>query len=400
MKILAISHNYPTPERPTYGSFIHKQLCELSKQGHEITVLVPLTWRLWKQSLIKRTYEVKLNEVHVIYCWQPTFSNHRFIFWIYALVQTMVMFSFLKRLRREQFDVVYINNVFPDGWGGVQLAKTLGLPSLLIARGELIIYPKQNPLTALFCRWALEQASYFLATSEALLNEAYHLTNHKLKAQVLYNGVDLSLFQPSNKRSVLRANHYIPINRIILGYVGALTPDKGIPELIRVFARLASQRDIGLLLVGDGTLQKGIHQQLSDFPLILTGQIPHSQINEYLNCCDIFVFPSHFEGLPNAVLEAMAVGLPIVSTRVGGIPELVEHEINGFLVGGQYLDNSHALIQIDEDALFTYLMTLIDDIALRLKMGEKSRKIVSMRPTWDENVHTLESILQYIQQSV
>lgn len=117
----------------------------------------------------------------------------------------------------------------------------------------------------------------------------------------------------------------------LIGCVGALEEKKGIGDVIDA-VRALEDRGISLALAGEGSMQAGLQARAADlpFPLLLPGRV--ADVPAFLAALDIFVFPSHQEALPLALLEAMGAGLPIVATRVGGIPEAIQDGVSGLLV--------------------------------------------------------------------
>lgn len=111
----------------------------------------------------------------------------------------------------------------------------------------------------------------------------------------------------------------------------------------------------------------------------LTRPLPHKDIIELYRTADIFVLPSLSEGIPVAIMEAMAMQLPVISTRITGIPEIVEDMVNGFLVNPK-----------DPEALAKKIEYLIHHPYLREDMGKKGRKIIEEKFNLDKNVRVLE----------
>lgn len=154
----------------------------------------------------------------------------------------------------------------------------------------------------------------------------------KLKAKKVYlipNGVDTSYFKktPNNLRSSLGFNE----DDILITYIGRLTQPKGVQDLIKSFNLLEKEKlNLKLLIVGDGICLDKLKKLVGNDPnIIFLGH--RKDVPEILNITDIFVNPSHYEGLPTSVLEAASVGVPIVATNVGGTEEMFIEEM-GYLV--------------------------------------------------------------------
>lgn len=181
---------------------------------------------------------------------------------------------------------------------------------------------------------------------------------------VIWNGIPVEGFAPSPElRARWRAQEGFCENDVLIVCVAGLRPQKNLGLLLKAFEALKNE-SVRLLLVGSGEQEaqlRALAQELS------VGERVHflglrSDIPEILNACDLFALSSDWEGTPMAIMEAMASGLPIVSTAVGGVPELVQHSTTGLLTP-----------KGDERALSEALRQLVSDPALRQAMGNAAR---------------------------
>jgi glycosyltransferase involved in cell wall biosynthesis len=189
---------------------------------------------------------------------------------------------------------------------------------------------------------------------------------------VIHSGVDLSCFKRSKTESNPGRNELaIPPDSLVVGYVGWLIPIKGVTHLVNAMAEVVQRHPNSLLvLVGKGDDKGGeaikLREQVQSLGLtdkvLFLGWRP--DVNEITGCFDIFVLPSLNEGMGRVLVEAMAAGLPIVASRVGGIPDLVKHGENGLLVPPA---NAGALEQAISD--------LLSDKAKRKRMGETGKRM-------------------------
>jgi glycosyltransferase involved in cell wall biosynthesis len=122
------------------------------------------------------------------------------------------------------------------------------------------------------------------------------------------------------------------LGRPRVGYIGRIAPQKDVGTLISAFGRVAEPAC--LLIVGDGPGRRAAEQQARSLarPVRFTGFAPHARIPAVLRHIDLLVLATRYEELPSVLIEAMAAGLPVIASRVGGIPALVDHDINGLLV--------------------------------------------------------------------
>jgi len=191
---------------------------------------------------------------------------------------------------------------------------------------------------------------------------------------VIHSGVDLNCFKRSTTKSNPKRNELgIPPDSLVVGYVGWLIPIKGVTYLVDAMAEVLQRHPNSLLvLVGKGD-EKGeeevkLSKQVENLGIVdnvrFLGWRP--DVNEIMGCFDIFVLPSLNEGMGRVLVEAMANGLPIVASSVGGIPDLVKHGENGLLVP-----------PADEGSLERAISALLSDEARRKHMGETGKRICS-----------------------
>ena len=158
------------------------------------------------------------------------------------------------------------------------------------------------------------------------------------KIQVIPAGVDLDLFKPMEKAQT-RQSLGVTENRVIL-YVGRIEPLKGIDILLNAVASLEDKTDTRLLVVGgqpghDDELarMKSLAAQLDIADMVtFTGAVPQTELPRYYGAADVFVLPSHYESFGLAALEAMACGVPVVASRVGGLKTFVKDGKTGYLI--------------------------------------------------------------------
>jgi len=181
------------------------------------------------------------------------------------------------------------------------------------------------------------------------------------KVSVIYPGIDPEHFLNAKHREAVRQELGIPFDVPVVGTVARLAPEKGLADLIDATARIRQVvPGTRLMLVGDGPSRPELEQRVRGMGLCdvihFTGI--RRDIPDVLQAMDVFALPSLREGLPKAILEAMAASLPVVATTVGGIPEVVEHDATGFLVPPR-----------DVNALAWNICRLLKNPALRTAMG-------------------------------
>ncbi len=226
----------------------------------------------------------------------------------------------------------------------------------------------------------------YIAVSKDLQSWLKHTINvpdHKLRQ--IYNGVDTKKFKPCQlilENSCLPSSSFLSPKTVVVGTVGRLAEVKNQGMLIEAFNHLLTatpqlRETLRLILVGDGPLFQSLSDRVRDMGLSelvwMTGD--REDIPELLQLMDIFVLPSLAEGISNTVLEAMATGLPVVATRVGGNPELIMENHNGRLVSV-----NHAA------ELAGVIAQLLADDELRQSMGRRGLELVRETFNWDRAV--------------
>lgn len=149
---------------------------------------------------------------------------------------------------------------------------------------------------------------------------------------------------------------------------GRLVQEKGHADFLQALARLRAEgRRLSVTLAGHGPLRRALEQQIVQLGLIdavvITGALPHVQLLDLLQAADLVVVPSRFEGFGLTALEAMALGRPVLATTAGGLPEVIEHGVSGWLVAPQ-----------DPALLAQAISKLMDDTPLRQRLGAAGRQ--------------------------
>lgn len=224
-----------------------------------------------------------------------------------------------------------------------------------------------------------------VAVSEAIKNDIIKYDNiEPSKILVIPNGIDTKKFDPERKFINVREELSIKTDDIVVGFIGRLVPAKGLEYLIDAVLHLKDKyKKLKLIIIGNGSiindLKDNTRKNKVHKHVIFTGE--RRDIPDILSCIDIFVMPSVAEGLPNALLEAMAMGKPVVATKVGGIPEVIQNGINGLLVPPH-----------DAGSLAEAIISLIDNDNLAKKIGQASREFILEHYSIRSTVHKWQSL--------
>jgi len=189
------------------------------------------------------------------------------------------------------------------------------------------------------------------------------------KFRVIHSGVDLAAFSDAvTKAPAMREKLGIPPKAIVVGTTGRLTPIKGHKYLLEAAALISRRNtDVFFVFLGDGELATELSQMASSLGIknmIFLGW--RQDVPEVMSVFDIFVLPSLNEGMGKVLVEAMALGIPIVASDVGGIPDLVTHNQNGLLVP-----------PADVEGLIKSIDIFLDDSTKRMEMGERGKGVAA-----------------------
>ncbi len=201
--------------------------------------------------------------------------------------------------------------------------------------------------------------------------------------EVLENGVDCEFFRPQVNRDEKKEALGIPPNRFVLGYVGRLSPEKNLTLLLDVARKLLAQNcEVHVLLVGDGPERRALSEHAHRIGIAdhITFAGYAADPRPYYAAMDVFLLLSRSEGLPNVLLEALATGLPVICTPVGGIPNVIESGRNGLVVPLEDVPSPTAAIQ-----------QVMTDPKLARRLGEAGRQTVVSRYSFE---HRMERLCQ------
>jgi glycosyltransferase involved in cell wall biosynthesis len=256
-----------------------------------------------------------------------------------GLLYAISLLPFLVRLRRRfPFDVIDAQFDYPDGVGGVIIAKSLRCPVIVTLRGSVVRlagYPLHRPQI----RWALRAADRVISVSRSLKDTAMAIGVPGDRIRVISNGVDVSRFFPMSRVETREALS-LPLDRRIILSIGGLNEGKGHQHVIEILPSLLKHHPHLLyVIVGDGqpgntyrpVLERMIREARLESHVLLVGERTHDEIPRWMGAADLFCLATRSEGWSNVLLEALACGRPVVSTRVGGNAEIVTGDHLGLL---------------------------------------------------------------------
>jgi len=271
--------------------------------------------------------------------------------------------------------------LYPDGVTAARIARVLGIPLVLKAHGTDVNQPWRAGMTGRRLRAAVADASSLVLVSRALAQRAAEIGLDVTRAEVIYNGVASDRFSPRDRAECRRVLGLSPADRLLL-FVGNLKSAKGCVDFLSAApAVLRAQPTAKFCFVGSGVAEQAL-RTLADrlgvtAALVLAGRQQHEKIVTWMGASDLVALPSHAEGVPNVLLEAMACGRPVVATNVGGIPEIVGPS-SGRLVPPH-----------DPDALSAALIEVLETV-----WSPNSIRDSVMQFTWQQSGRSLARVIE------
>jgi glycosyltransferase involved in cell wall biosynthesis len=239
---------------------------------------------------------------------------------------------------RYRFDLVLSTSLGPSAHLAQYVARRLSLGCVGWATGsDVHDYPKRSAGNLRFLRHVVRRCGLVLTASDDLrrtLRTRFPWASH---VRTFYRGIALGTLRGEADRGSLRRRLGLDPARTYLVMAGAVRARKGAWEFYETLRRLApSHPGLAAVWVGAGpdalTLETHAAQDGLADRFRITGRVPHATVLDYFRAADLLVFPSHAEGLPNVVVEALAAGLPVVATDAGGTRELIRDGATGLLV--------------------------------------------------------------------
>lgn len=347
--------NYEFPPVGGGGATANYYLArEMVRMGHDVGVLTSATAGV----PLRETVEgIDVHRVRVFRRRRDYTSIHEMLQYIAFATPPAV------RLARAHWDVIQTFFAVPSGLVGCWAARaSKAVQVVRIGGGDLPGHERRFGLLHKVLRpvvgRVLRKVQARVVNSEGMHERAMH-AYPRLDFHVIHNGIDLELFHPPDGHP--RA---VPV----VLFVSRLIERKGLHLLLPALARLLREGiELRLLVVGDGPMREKLQDQAAALGIAdrteFAGLRPREELPELYRRGDIFCLPSSSEGMANVILEALATGLPIVTTQVPGTAELVVDGVNGLVVAPD-----------DADALVDPLRRLLGDARLRSEMGARSRE--------------------------
>ncbi len=298
--------------------------------------------------------------------------------------------------KRESFDLIHAYFLPQAGFVATYAGKYLNLPSVVSIRGNDIERAAFDPGKFSHVMYSLQNATAVTTNASILAKKAKAFYDREII--LIPNGIDTELFKPMARNETLaealllesdsKLSEDVRLQNVI-GFVGELREKKGLQTLLLAYAKVNKSMPSTLLIVGevrqgdDKKLFDELKEGIPNSKIIVTGQIPHKDLPAYYSLMDVFVHPSLRDGMPNAVLEAMACGKTVIATPVGGVTDVIEDNINGMLVNVN-----------DADGLAEKIAEALSQPEKRKAVGRSAREAVLSRFTLDKELQANLNIYQ------
>lgn len=315
----------------------------------------------------------------------------------FRLLSSNISVKLLCNIGAHQLDIVHTHFDIPPGpIAGLRFADENELPHVVTYHGDwddsyggLLRRAGVKACNALVATRLLDRATTIISPSEAYARRSRFLRKHLDKTRIVPIGIDLSKFESTETKEESRSLLGLPGDATIILFLGFLSRYKSPDILARAMRRVMSvYPDAILVFAGKGELEGhlvSLTRELGIFKKVkFTGYVDENIKRLYYKSADVFCLPSTLptECYPATILEAMAIGTPVIATDTGGIPDLVENEKTGLLVKPG-----------DVDGLSSAILDMIGDSALREELARNAKRRVGQLG-WDRIARMTEAIYE------
>ena len=391
MNILMVTSSYPKFPGDVTAPFIESMALALAARGHAVDIVLPhhpqlrrgedepvrffpyryapsAAWSLWGYA---QSLEADVRVRPVIYLLAP-------------LVALSLRNAFGARLLAKRYDAVHVHWVLPNAALVADIARRHGAPLVISLHGSDVFLAERLPLAGALARRAFDVAGSITACSADLQRRALALGAAAERTHTVPYGVDVDAFSPHVDTRGVRERLGVPGDAVLVLAVGRIVEKKGFEYLVEA---AALTRGAHFVIAGDGTLRGALERRARALraPVTFSGNLERRAVAAALAAADVAVVPSivdsagNVDGLPNALLEALAAGCAVVATNVAGIPDVVQDDEHGLLVP-----------QRDPRELAEALNRLVREPETRERLGREGRRMARERLSWDAAARAFE----------
>lgn len=366
MKIIQTC-GYFFPSITGAGIHVHQLSKSLVKRGHEVIVFTPLRDNSKEREIIDG---IEIRRIS------------------YSKLNYKLFYALMK----QDFDIMHAHAIWSHVPASFFVSK-MKKRKTIITPHHTWNFLKRNWSYNLYYhtlwKWMVKNASAVIALNQEEVGNLAMLKVKKEKIRVIPNAVDSIKFSPLHS-DIIRQKY--GFEGTIILFVGAISLLKGVHVLLESINNiLKSYSDLYLVFIGE--VHSNDAEDVTDFikknnitnNVLFMGHIPHDELPYFYSSADIFVTPSFSEGMPTALLEAMACGLPCIGTNVGGTKEVIEEMKTGLLVEA---GNSEQLAE--------GIKLLLTDDKLRRKLGDNARRKIIEKYSWEKVTDQIENLYREV----
>ncbi len=398
-----LTTSYPKWQGETTAPFIEEIAAAVVARGHEVHVLMPHRADL-RRGTVERgvhlhTYEYAPHPNLEV--WGYAAAMHGDIgmreaaLWAAPFALQAGMRALLNLTATGDFDMIHGHWALPNGPVAALCARVRHLPLVISLHGSDVFLAERSAPVAWAARWAAIEAGAITACSGDLAARLAALGGPSERMVLVPYGVDAEAFKPGVPGAVdLRARLGLAPDQPVLFSLGRMVYKKGFNVLLDAMPRVIAQHpNAVLVLAGQGDLFNDLRGQAQRLGIaqhvIMPGVVGHDDVPTYFEMADVAVFPSvhdqrgNVDGLPNVLLEAMALGKPIVASHIAGIPQVIT-------------DGEHGLLTPEGDApaLAAAINRLLDAPSLAHQYGTAARQRVERELRWSDVAARFEAVYE------
>lgn len=344
---------------------------EFAKSGHEVHFIT------YERPVAIQDIDIKNVHVHLVTVVEyPLFKYPPY---------TVALSSEMFRVSQQyELDLLHVHYSLPHSTAAFLAREITGIPYIVTLHGSDVTILGSDPSYMPINTYTVENADAVTAVSKFMMRESHERLGLTRKVKVIPNFVDYKLFSPA-PCNILEKNS----NRdVVISHISNFRPVKRIQDLVRAMGIVLKRApEVKLMLVGDGPERHRIERLIEKLGIhknvLLTGF--RSDVANILKCSDVTVLCSETESAPLTLLEGMSSGLPVIATRVGGIPEIIQDNVNGLLVNVK-----------DPEAIANRIIELNDDLELRRNLGEAARLTVLEKYSAEKVICQYEKVFSSI----
>jgi len=338
MKIAILTYGTPYDKKGSFNA-THQRIKHLILQGFEVDVFIIRYYEnFFIQTLRKKKYQ-KINKDDFFIYDDVKYNN----LWIYFSVFDYFQWQKLNQLGSKftqfakktsrvfaPYELISVHS-FEPGIIAYYAKKFYDVPYAITWHGsDIHEMPKSNTAIKKMTNTICKHASLVFFVSKQLQNES-RLLGIEVDSHILHNAVNRDQFKPytPERKQQLKQLKHID-GKCNVAFIGGLVGIKNVEQLPYIFRKIADNlEDIRFYFIGDGNLRTIVSKKCNELTLdaVFFGNRPVEEMADLINCFDLVVLPSHNEGFPLIVLECLSCAVPIVCSRVGGIPEVLSDEL-------------------------------------------------------------------------